>query len=100
MEKIPEDIKSLEEKIKVLKHKEQQSRQSSKESEYAYATKVGFRVGAELVSGVIVGAALGWVLDRFLDTRPAFLIAFLLLGGAAGFLNIYKFVKSRENTSE
>ncbi len=51
------------------------------------ALGVAFRLGAEMVAGVAVGGVIGWALDNWLGTAPGFLIAFLLLGSAAGILN-------------
>ena len=48
------------------------------------------RVGAELISGLVVGTGIGWFLDRWLDTKPAMMIVFIFLGGAAGILNVYR----------
>ena len=50
------------------------------------------RVGVELVSAVVVGAAIGWGLDRWLGMRPLFLILFVLLGGVAGIFNVWRLV--------
>ncbi len=50
----------------------------------------GFRLSTELVGGVLVGAGLGWLLDRWLGTTPWGLIVFLLLGFAAGVLNVMR----------
>jgi ATP synthase protein I len=44
----------------------------------------GFRLSSELVAGVLVGAGLGWLIDRLLGISPWGLIVFLLLGFAAG----------------
>ena len=96
MRKIPTDIQNLDDKIRRLQQKETSHRQGKVENEYSYAAKTGFRVGTELVSGVIVGGALGWVLDYFCHTEPWLLILFLLFGGIAGFLNVYRFVKKEE----
>ena len=56
----------------------------------ATAMAVVFRVGAELVAALLVGLALGWTLDHFLGTRPLFLILFVLLGGVAGMVNVWR----------
>jgi len=49
-----------------------------------------FRVGIELTVGLVVGGVIGWVLDSWLGTRPAFLIVFFLLGAAAGIRNVFR----------
>ncbi len=50
----------------------------------------GFRLSTELVAGVLVGAGIGWGLDRWLGISPWGLIVFLLLGFAAGVLNVVR----------
>jgi ATP synthase protein I len=50
----------------------------------------GFRLSSELVGGVLVGAAIGWVLDRVLGISPWGLIVFLLLGFVAGVMNVVR----------
>jgi ATP synthase protein I len=50
----------------------------------------GFRLSTELVGGVLVGAGLGWLLDRWLGSSPWGLIVFVLLGFAAGVVNVMR----------
>jgi ATP synthase protein I len=50
----------------------------------------GLRLSSELVAGVLVGAGLGWLIDRLLGISPWGLIVFLLLGFAAGVLNVMR----------
>jgi len=48
------------------------------------------RIGTELVSALIVGVGIGWLLDYWLETSPWFLVVFFFLGAAAGILNVYR----------
>ncbi|HEY9453636.1 MAG TPA: AtpZ/AtpI family protein [Bradyrhizobium sp.] len=54
------------------------------------AMALGFRLSSELVAGVVVGAAIGWGVDRWLSTTPFGLIVFLLLGFTAGVVNVVR----------
>jgi ATP synthase protein I len=57
----------------------------------------GFRLTAEFVAGILVGAGLGWLLDRLAGTSPWGLIAFLLLGFAVGVLNMMRAAGAASN---
>lgn len=48
------------------------------------------RLSSEFIAGVLVGAAIGWIIDRLVGTSPWGLIVFLLLGFCAGVLNILR----------
>lgn len=48
------------------------------------------RVASDLVAALVVGGVMGYWLDRWLDTKPLFMIIMFFLGFAAGFLNIYR----------
>jgi ATP synthase protein I len=54
----------------------------------AYARAV--KIGSEFIAGIVVGAGLGWMIDQGLGTRPWGLIVFLLIGFAAGVLNVMR----------
>ena len=56
----------------------------------ASALARGFRLSTELVAGVLVGAFIGWALDRWLGTSPWGMMVFLLLGFAAGVVNVIR----------
>ena len=51
---------------------------------------MGFRLSSELIAGVLVGALMGWGFDRLLSTSPFGLIVFVLVGFAAGVLNVIR----------
>lgn len=52
----------------------------------------GTRLALELVSGVLVGAGLGYALDRWLGTTPWLMLVFFMLGLYVGFRNLLRAV--------
>ncbi len=54
----------------------------------------GTRHAFEIAATTIVGAGIGWMLDRWLQTGPWMFLLFLLLGIAAGFWNLMKAVNA------
>ncbi|HVZ10650.1 AtpZ/AtpI family protein [Rhodopila sp.] len=51
---------------------------------------IGLRVGVELVSALVVAVAIGYGLDRLFGTTPILIGVFVLIGGAAGVLNVWR----------
>lgn len=54
----------------------------------------GMRAGMELVVSIAAGTLIGWGLDRWLGTKPIFLIVFILAGIGAGFMNVYRITQN------
>lgn len=90
---IPEDIKELNEKIEKIKKTQQQKEPTDKHSDFSHLY-VGLRLGVELASGTIVGAAIGYLLDEVFDFKYIMLLIFTIFGGCAGMLNAYRYIKS------
>ena len=57
---------------------------------------VGMRVAVELVAGVVAGAFLGLMADRWLGTKPWLLILGFVLGCGAAFMNVYRVAQAEE----
>lgn len=71
----------------------------SDQSERASALGNALRLATELVAGVIVGGCIGWALDRWFGTSPIMLLVFLILGSAAGILNVIRSAKAMQPKS-
>lgn len=56
---------------------------------------IGLRVGVELVAALVVAVAIGYGLDRLFGTKPILTAVFVLLGGAAGILNVWRLFAPR-----
>lgn len=54
---------------------------------------LAYKLGVDFVSGVVVGLVIGYWIDVWLKTGPVFLVIFIILGAAAGFLNVYRSAK-------
>ena len=48
-----------------------------------------------VVAGVVVGAFIGWALDRWLDTSPLFMLVMFFMGAIAGMLNVWRVFTGR-----
>jgi len=59
----------------------------------------GFRLASEFVAAILVGAGLGWLIDSFLPTRPWATVILLLLGFAAGVLNVVRTTKEMNDAT-
>ena len=73
------------------------SRRPDKQSEAEDARSRGatgygqaMKLSSEFIAGIVVGAGLGWIIDRVAGTSPWGLIIFLLLGFGAGVLNVLR----------
>ncbi len=69
---------------------DQPERTSGEEAARASAMARALRLSSELVTGVLVGAGIGWGIDRLLSTSPFGLIVFFLLGFVAGIVNVVR----------
>jgi ATP synthase protein I len=54
----------------------------------------GTRHAFEIAATTIVGAGIGWMLDRWLQTGPWMFLLFVLFGIGAGFWNLIKAVNA------
>ena len=73
---------------------------SSRASYGGSSLDLGLRIVADLVAGIVVGAGIGVLLDKIFATRGIYLIVFLILGGFASFLNVYKTAQNYEKMQE
>ena len=50
----------------------------------------GLRLASEFVAAILVGAGIGWLLDTWLNTAPWLMLVMLMVGFAAGVLNVVR----------
>jgi len=54
-------------------------------------------LGLEMLVSVLIGAGGGYLLDRYLNTRPWLMIIGFILGVAAGFKNLFKLMNQEKD---
>lgn len=59
-----------------------------------------FKIAAELIAGLVFGGAVGWFLDKQFGTMPVLLVLFVMLGFAAGLLNVIRGAKQAQAAAE
>ena len=52
-----------------------------------------FKLSTELVSAVVVGSIIGFILDNTFGTKPWLIIIFFFVGVVAGIVNVFKSAK-------
>ncbi|MCV0425964.1 MAG: AtpZ/AtpI family protein [Roseibium sp.] len=67
---------------------EDAERKSQKSDAPGYAQAM--KLSSEFIAGIVVGGGVGWICDHWLGTSPFGLIVFLLIGFAAGVLNVLR----------
>ena len=97
MPPLPEDLKEMEKKIASLKNKHNPI--SHKEEGYSQLG-MAFQILTELVSGILVGAGIGYILDELFDFRYVLLLIFIIIGAIAGMVNVFRFVNRNEEKGE
>lgn len=96
MDPLTEDarLRALDERLQRAKTEEAiRSGEGPEDSARSY--RMGNRVLAELIGGMIGGALIGWVLDRVLGTSPWLLMTLLFLGIVGAFRNIIRISHQR-----
>jgi len=94
-EQTPEPLRSLDARLKDARDRETEGSRARDQAGAPPKSALGlaFRVSVEILAALAVGVGIGWVLDRWLGTGPWLLVTFVLLGGAAGMLNVYRMAR-------
>lgn len=95
---VPQSKTSFEARLAEARRTETKGRRSDLNETNAFG--IATRLTAELVSGLVVGAGLGWLLDRVFDTSPIFLVVFFMFGAAAGIVNVFRAARQMNEKRE
>ncbi len=86
---IVHQLDALDTKISTAKAKHNPQQKEGALSESA-GIGMGFRMAVEMMAAVFVSVFLGYQLDKWLNSKPLFLLLLFFLGVITGFWNIIK----------
>jgi ATP synthase protein I len=90
------DQENFKTRLKIAKDKFKNNSIITNNNENSSFIGGAFKLGTELVSAVLVGTIIGFILDTWFDTKPWLIILFFFLGSAAGILNVIKVAKKMQ----
>lgn len=67
-------------------------RKKKREEEF-WLNPLLYNVGIYLMTPILLGVFIGYSLDKFLETKPIFVVVFIMLGTISSFYNFWKIVK-------
>tara|TARA_B100001027_G_scaffold193927_1_gene149483 strand:- start:969 stop:1244 length:276 start_codon:yes stop_codon:yes gene_type:complete len=79
-------------RLKIAKNKAK-NKYSNRNSKPASNIGQAFKLSTELVSAVVVGTIIGFILDKWFGTKPWLIIIFFFVGVIAGIMNVIKSAK-------
>ena len=79
----------LKVRLKIAKKKVNPEKDPTSRSNLGQA----FKMSTELVSAVLVGTIIGFILDNWFDTKPWLIIIFFFVGVVAGITNVVRSAK-------
>lgn len=92
-----EQLKALEDRIAKVKASHEPPKAAQDHHSMA---QIGWRMVIELVSGLGIGAAIGYGLDVLFGTLPIFLVLLTLLGFAAGIKTMLRSAREFETGTD
>ncbi|WP_370179625.1 AtpZ/AtpI family protein [Alteriqipengyuania sp.] len=101
-EPIPEDarIDALEERLKAAREREEKRTGSKAPSKSHADHRMGNRVLADLVGGLLGGSLIGYGVDVIFDTGPWGLLIGLFLGIGVAFRNVFRMAGTQKPPSD
>tara|TARA_B110000881_G_scaffold34766_1_gene27182 strand:- start:180 stop:455 length:276 start_codon:yes stop_codon:yes gene_type:complete len=67
-----------------------------KDKEPPSSIGTAFKLSTELVSAVVVGTIIGFILDKTFGTKPWLILIFFFIGVIAGIVNVFKSAKKMQ----
>ncbi len=82
-------------RLKIAKNKAK-PKKSPKNEKSSSSIGTAFKMSTELVSAVVVGTIIGFILDNWFGTKPWLILIFFFVGVIAGIMNVVKSAKKMQ----
>lgn len=86
-----DDLDQLEAKINAAEHQSREENPATSTAKGTQGMGDAMRLAMDLVISVAIGTGLGLFIDNYFNTKPWFMLVFMIFGVAAGFRNFYLF---------
>ena len=77
-------------RLKIAKKRINSEKINENKTDHKSYLGIAFKMSTELVSAVLVGTIIGFILDNWFDTKPWLILIFFFVGVIAGILNVIK----------
>ena len=91
---MPED--QFKTRLKIAKNKIDSKKINKNKSNHGSYLGIAFKMSTELVSAVVVGTIIGFILDNWFGTKPWLILIFFFVGVIAGIMNVVKSAKKMQ----
>ena len=83
-------------RLKIAKKKIYQRNLSKNKENRSSGMGKAFKLSTELVSAVLVGTIIGFILDNWFGTKPWLILIFFFVGVVAGIMNVVRSAKKMQ----
>ena len=84
------DLDELNKKLMKARGQDPESLEKKKSDDNEMQSRQGIQAGIELVGAIFIPSAIGYGIDQWLGTQPAFMLILFFLGICTGFYNVYR----------
>ena len=90
------DEEKFKTRLKIAKNKIDSNKNDKNKSNHRSYLGIAFKMSTELVSAVVVGTIIGFILDNWFGTKPWLILIFFLIGVIAGIINVIRSAKKMQ----
>lgn len=84
------DLDELNKKLMKARGTDPETLKQKENEKLVVESKQGIQAGVEFVGAIFLPTAIGYGLDQWLETKPAFMLILFFLGICTGFYNVYR----------